>query len=191
MRASIISRPDLVSTDDATDDSFTPASSRTLWRRWVSRTQGGRLLGEVCHFIDTCSAIVGAAPDQVQAFGSATGEVLLSQDLVVALRYPDGSLATIAYGAAGHASMSKERMEIIGRGHAVVIDDFRTCTVDGKEAWKGHQDKGHAALLKQFRRELGGDGDALATTGIETTAATLAAALSLLDGQPQPVVSTS
>jgi len=37
MRASIISRPDLVSTDDATDDSFTPASSRTLCRRWVSR----------------------------------------------------------------------------------------------------------------------------------------------------------
>ena len=36
-RASIISRPDLVSTDDATDDSFTPASSRTLCRRWTSR----------------------------------------------------------------------------------------------------------------------------------------------------------
>jgi hypothetical protein len=37
MRASIISRPDWVSTDDATDDSFTPASSRTLCRRWTSR----------------------------------------------------------------------------------------------------------------------------------------------------------
>ena len=32
-----MSRPDLVNTLDATDDNFTPASSRTLWSRWVSR----------------------------------------------------------------------------------------------------------------------------------------------------------
>jgi hypothetical protein len=33
MSASIISRPDLVRTLDATDDNFTPASSRTLCNR--------------------------------------------------------------------------------------------------------------------------------------------------------------
>jgi len=158
-------------------------------KHWYhDRTQGGRLLGEVCHFIDTCSAIVGTAPRQVQAFGSATGEILLSQDVVVALRYPDGSLATIAYGAHGHPSMPKERLEIIGRGHAVVIDDFRSCTVDAKLAWKGHQDKGHVELLRQFRRSLSDDGIDLATTGIETTAATLASALSLLEGIPREVL---
>jgi len=166
--------------------SFRVHAGRLPDKHWYhDRIQGGRLLGEVCHFIDTCSAIVGAAPVQVQAFGSAIGEVLLSQDVVVALRYPDGSLATIAYGAAGHPTMSKERLEVIGRNHAVVIDDFRSCTVDGKEAWKGHQDKGHAALLRQFRQCLSDNSVDLTTTGIETTAATLAAALSMLDGTPQ------
>jgi len=165
--------------------SFRVNAGRLPDTHWYhDRTQGGRLLGEVCHFIDTCSAIVGTAPDQVQAFGSATGEVLLSQDLVVALRYPDGSLATIAYGASGHPTMSKERLEVIGRGHAVVIDDFRTCTVDGKETWKGHQDKGHTELLRRFCQSLCDDSVDLATTGIQTTAATLAAALAVLDGAP-------
>ena len=84
--------------------------------------------------------------------------------------------------------MAKERLEVIGRGHAVVIDDFRSCTVDGKETWKGHQDKGHAELLRRFRQSLSDDTIDLATTGIETTAATLAAALSLLDGTPHDLL---
>lgn len=39
MSASIISRPDLVSTLEATEDSFTPASSSTLCSRWDSRAR--------------------------------------------------------------------------------------------------------------------------------------------------------
>jgi hypothetical protein len=39
MSASIISRPDFVNTLEATDDNFTPASSRTLWSRWGSRAR--------------------------------------------------------------------------------------------------------------------------------------------------------
>ena len=37
------------------------------------RRQGGRLLGEVCHFIDTCNAIVGVHPGACGPPVRATG----------------------------------------------------------------------------------------------------------------------
>jgi len=41
---------------------------------------GGRLLGEACHFVDTCSAIVGHQPDTVTTVTSGRSELLLDQD---------------------------------------------------------------------------------------------------------------
>ena len=158
-------------------------------KHWYhDRTEGGRLLGEVCHFIDTCSAIVGAAPTRVHCVGSTTGEALLTQDAAVTMRYGDGSLATVLYAAGGHPRTAKERVEVMGRGHTVVIDDFQSCAADGKTVWKGAQDKGHTELLRRFKASLGQSKTSeLTTTGLETTAATLAAARSLLTGEDRPI----
>ena len=41
------------------------------------RRQGGRLLGEVCHFIDTCNAVVGVPWVAVAVFGEGTDEAAL------------------------------------------------------------------------------------------------------------------
>lgn len=41
------------------------------------RREGGRLLGEVCHFVDTCAAIVGQPAVSVHGEGSGRGEQLL------------------------------------------------------------------------------------------------------------------
>src|SRR5205085_2613319 len=110
--------------------------------------QGGRLLGEVCHFVDTCAAIVGdkAQATDVRAVGSGKGERLLAEDLVVTLRYADGSLATISYATGGHSSTEKERIEILGGGHSALIVDFRELVVDGRRVPVG-SGKGHAEEL--------------------------------------------
>jgi len=151
------------------------------------RRQGGRLLGEVCHFVDTCNAIVGAPPMRVGAMGGHGTEALLADDVVVQLGYADGSIASIVYGAGGHPSTPKERLEVLGRGHTVVVDDFRSVTVDGRVTRLEGLDKGHAsellavrALVEQRRPDLEA---ALTVTALETTAATLAAAESLLTGR--------
>lgn len=156
-------------------------------KHWYhDRLEGGRLLGEVCHFIDTCSAVVGLPPARVHCIGSMTEEALLTQDTIVTMRYDDGSLATVTYGAGGHPRTPKERLEIMGSGHTVLIDDFRSCAVDGKIVWKGAQDKGHAEVLRRFKASLGlPESSELTRTGLETTAATLAAAASLLTGEAQ------
>ena len=115
------------------------------------RRQGGRLLGEVCHFVDTCAAIVGAPAGSVQAFASDSGERLLAGDFVLALSYPDGSVATISYASAGHPSVEKERVEVLGRGHSALIVDYNSVMLDGRSASLHRADKGHVAHVRAFR----------------------------------------
>jgi predicted dehydrogenase len=109
---------------------------------------GGRILGEVCHFADLASALVGAAPTHVSA------ETVPPDGVVAMLRYPDASVATLHYLSGGHADVPKERIEIIGAGTVAVVDDFRSTTWrgpggEGKLA-RGGQDKGHRAEFAAF-----------------------------------------
>ena len=151
---------------------------------------GGRVLGEVCHFVDLARHLVGAAITSVQADAAApsTGATGTSDDLSATLRFNDGSLATIAYTALGDDSYGKERIEAFAGGTVVIIDNFRSLAVteDGRTTTKKarSQDKGHGAALKAFA-------DAVATGGppaideaelIETSLATLALAESLQTG---------
>ncbi|MFZ4718665.1 MAG: bi-domain-containing oxidoreductase [Ilumatobacteraceae bacterium] len=150
------------------------------------RRQGGRLLGEVCHFIDTCMALVGRPVLRVAATGSATGEAALVDDIGVLLGFDDGSIATIAYGSGGHANTAKERIEILGRGHTVVIDDFRSIEVDGSVD-RHPQDKGHVAQLHAFARDLRSAGTAAGEAAIATTEVALRAVAALsVDGNGLP-----
>lgn len=154
----------------------------THW--YKDRRQGGRLLGEVCHFIDLVSWVVGQPADAVVAFGSGRAESLLQEDLVVTLRFPEGSVATITYAEFGNASATKERLEILGRGKAVLIDDFTRLQVDGKEVKLPGSGKGHVQNLAEFRRALdGGASGADLRATIMNTAVALAAAESLTTGQ--------
>lgn len=148
------------------------------------RRQGGRLLGEVCHFVDTCNALTRQVPDLVWCTGAAGAEAVLAEDLVVALRYPDGSTAAITYASAGHPSAPKERIEVLGRGHAIVVDDFREVVVDGRVTRSREVDKGHVAQFRRLADVLDGRGEAGTEASLASMRVTLAAAHSLLSGAP-------
>ena len=141
------------------------------------RRQGGRLIGEVSHFIDTCASIVGTSAVDVSAFGSGTKELLLSDDFVVSLRYDDGSLATISYASGGNPRYPKERIEVIGEGSIVIVDDFKSVDVDGSVEAIKPQDKGHVAEMRAFIEMLSSGQRDL--SAIETSEFTLEAASTL------------
>lgn len=119
------------------------------------RRQGGRLIGEVCHFVDTCSAIVAAEPVVAHALGSGRAEPLLEENLGILLRYADGSVVAITYANGGHA-LEKERVEIVGRGRSAVIIDFREVLLDGEPVAlaRNARDKGHRASARALRAML-------------------------------------
>ena len=154
----------------------------THW--YHDRREGGRLIGEVCHFIDTCSALVGESPHAVHAAGAGRAEVILEDNLAVTLRYPGGSVAAVTYAADGTARVPKERLEIVGRGHVIVIDDFQALYVDGVKHKGVASGKGHIEELRQFkalitRPEAPHD---LTLSAIETMWATFGAVESLVGG---------
>jgi predicted dehydrogenase len=160
-------------------------------KHWYKdRRQGGRLLGEVCHFIDTISWIFGTEPVQVVCFGDGRNETLLQEDLLISLLYPDGSTASVAYATGGSSRTPKERIEILGRGHTIVIDDFKSITVDAREHSLKRADKGHSANLAAFAAAIRDrpKSERSMTASLATTAAALAAARSLSDGRVQQLL---
>jgi predicted dehydrogenase/threonine dehydrogenase-like Zn-dependent dehydrogenase len=96
---------------------------------WVHDPQvgGGRIVGEVCHFVDTLQAICGARPKTVQASGIAQGRVDLAGDdtVTIVIGFDDGSTGTIHYFANGDGSFPKERLEVFGGERIAVLNNFR------------------------------------------------------------------
>jgi predicted dehydrogenase len=122
----------------------------------VDRVQGGgRLLGEACHMVDALVDLVGAPVSTVHAqpIGSASSTV---DDLVLTLRFDDGSIGTVVYASGGDRSLPKDYLEMFGGGRAARLDDFRTLRLHaaGSVRTTGgrltRQDKGHAAELAAF-----------------------------------------
>ena len=138
--------------------------------------QGGRLLGEVCHFVDTAQALVGAPIEDVTGLPGGGGPgAQHGDDAVVSLRFADGSLAAIAYGSAAPVA-GKEWIEIQAGSRRVVIDDFRSVQAGGKTVWKGRQDKGHHAEVIAFRQAIAGGPDMPTEIMLATMRATIQAA---------------
>lgn len=123
---------------------------------YADRRHGGRLIGEVSHFVDTCLAITGSLPHQVSALAQNGPEGVLAPDFVVQMAFPDGSLATIDYCSEGPSSEGKERIDVVNGGHRISIDDFRTVLDGTRVLSRGGQDKGHVAIQKAFRAQIEG-----------------------------------
>jgi polar amino acid transport system substrate-binding protein len=111
---------------------------------------GGRIIGEVCHFIDLMQFLTGAVPETVYAESISAGSAaIVNEDSVfITLRFSDGSAGMVAYLSEGDAALRKEHIEIFGEGKVFVIDDFLTATLfaQGKEKRETlrSQDKGQA-----------------------------------------------
>jgi len=151
---------------------------------------GGRLLGEGCHFVDLLMHCVGARLETVHAFAAPQSQRPLecSDDFVVSCRFADGSLGTLLYTAEGDARLGKERVEAFAGGQSLVIDDFRRLERyrNGRRSEvKRRQDKGHQQEIERFLGSCRGQVEAPdPSTYFASTEATMAAAESLLIGQP-------
>jgi polar amino acid transport system substrate-binding protein len=110
---------------------------------------GGRIIGEVCHFIDLMQFLTGAPPKSVFAeSASGSGNIVSEDSVLIILQFEDGSNGVIAYLAEGDSSLRKEHIEIFGEGKTFVLDDFRSAKLyaEGREKNETlrQQDKGQA-----------------------------------------------
>ena len=100
---------------------------RTHWTQ-DAREGGGRIRGEVCHFVDFCQYVTGSRVTRVYAepVASDDREAVDDDSVFVTLKFADGSNGSIAYLAEGDRALQKERVELFGGGRSFVIEDFRS-----------------------------------------------------------------
>jgi len=113
---------------------------------------GGRIIGEVCHFIDLVTFLAASKPSAVHAF-SMEDPMGLNDTLSISLKFTNGSIATIQYLSNGSKEAKKEYLEVFSGGSIMIIDDFRTLEVYGKKHKTSkslNQDKGHKEEVRRF-----------------------------------------
>jgi polar amino acid transport system substrate-binding protein len=111
---------------------YTVAAGATPQGSWITdpRVGGGRVIGEVCHFVDLCLYLVGELP--IRVYAQAVGRNSEVDDSIVSLiSFPDGSTATIEYLASASADLPKERWELSSGGRTATCDNFRVTRVLG------------------------------------------------------------
>ena len=98
---------------------------------------GGRIVGEVCHFIDLMQYLTGAPPVYLfaESISGKSSKIVDADSVFITLRFADGSNGSVAYLAEGDKALAKERVEIFGAGRVFVLDDYRRATLykDGRE----------------------------------------------------------
>ncbi len=118
--------------------------------------EGGRIIGEACHFFDFFAFLTDSEPVELQRL-SADG-VSPRDDGQFLVRYQDGSICHLIYTTTGSPGFSKERIEVHGGGCSAVLEDFRILVLDDgsnrrkKKLWTA--DKGHSGAVAAFLASL-------------------------------------
>jgi polar amino acid transport system substrate-binding protein len=146
---------------------------------------GGRIIGEVCHFIDLMEYLTGALPVFVfaESMSAKSSKIVDADSVFITLRFADGSNGAVAYLSEGDKSLPKERVEIFGGGRVFVLDDYRRATLykDGREeqVTLKTQDKGQQAQVRSVCASVLEGG--AAPIGLDELAATSRATFRVLD----------
>jgi predicted dehydrogenase/threonine dehydrogenase-like Zn-dependent dehydrogenase len=117
---------------------------------------GGRIIGEVCHFVDFICYMTGALPRRIFAQSLAgPGHPALERDSVaITLGMSDGSIGVINYLANGDASVPKEYVEVFGGQRTAILDNFRSLSLHQGNRRRRHrllnQAKGHREEVAAF-----------------------------------------
>ncbi len=163
---------------------------------WVHDPEqgGGRIIGEVCHFVDLIQYLTGSVPVRVYAETLDTEAYKSSDNVVITLKMANGSVGSITYVAGGDKSYPRERVEVFGGGAVGVIENFRSA-IFVRDAKRKHKrnflaiDRGHRGELEAMLSAIrsGGEPPVAFEEYVATTLATFAMEKSLGEGRPVEV----
>jgi polar amino acid transport system substrate-binding protein len=129
---------------------------------WVfDREQGGgRIIGEVCHFVDMICFLTGTLPQRMFAeeLVSAANQALDRENVIITLRMVDGSVGVIHYIANGDTSVPKEYVEVHGGQRSAILDNYRRLSLHNRNHRRVYrlfnQAKGHSEEVAAFVKAL-------------------------------------
>jgi polar amino acid transport system substrate-binding protein len=122
---------------------------------WVYDSQqgGGRIIGELCHFVDLVQYLTGSPPIRVYAENLSDSSYRQSDNVVTTLKMANGSVCSITYASGGDKAALRERVEVFGGGAVGVIENFRSATwIRGGRKQRIHRwlsaDRGHRSEIE-------------------------------------------
>jgi predicted dehydrogenase len=125
---------------------------------WTQDKQvgGGRLHGEVCHFVDYCMYVNKSKVKSVSATSLLNHEQV-EDSYNIQLLFENGNAANVIYSSLGSKEQSKEYVEIHNAQQSWVLDDYKTLTHYGKTTSvtkSPNQNKGHSTEIELFANSL-------------------------------------
>jgi polar amino acid transport system substrate-binding protein len=136
--------------------SYTVAAGRIPVEHWTQDPVqgGGRILGEVCHFIDLMQFVSGSEPVSVRTAALRRDDeaVPARDNSLMLFEFSNGSIGAVSYVADASKKVPKERFEASGGGRTAVIDNFTRVDLFGSRKTsvrcrgKGHEEEVAAFL---------------------------------------------
>lgn len=120
----------------------------------IKEIGGGRIIGEVCHFIDLMQYFTDSIPVTVFAdcIDSFNSEKVNADNIAIVIKFKNGSVGNLVYLGNGDKTLPKEYLEIFGGGVVGVIDDFKSGKIykNNKVKPLKFSGKGHKQEVKAF-----------------------------------------
>lgn len=124
---------------------------------WMNNPgQGGRIIGEGCHFIDCMVYLTGERPVSVYAqfIPTISGMHIVDKSVHATIRFSNGSIGTMIYNIGNDRAVEKEYIEIAAGGCTGIVRDFTGLLFysQGKrrkkkcKGYKGHREEIHNFL---------------------------------------------
>jgi len=127
---------------------------------WIQNPEvgGGRIVGEICHFIDLMQFFTGSDPVRVfaESINTEDSQITSNDNIAIIIKFDNGSVGNLTYLANGDKSLPKERIEVFGAGTVGVINDFRDGLLfrNGKVTKLKSTGKGHKEEIESFLNSI-------------------------------------
>ena len=131
---------------------------------WVHSEEEGRsrIVGEVSHFIDLLQSLTGSLVIRVHAerISGDNKSTVNNDNIVIAMKFADGSVGNLTYTATGNKAFSREALEIFFDGKTISSHDFsisKLHRISKTEVFKTRgQEMGYNEELKHFTNCVAG-----------------------------------
>ena len=152
---------------------------------------GGRIIGEVCHFVDLVQYFTASTPARVYCETLSSGGYRPSDNVVITLKMAEGAIGSVTYVAGGDKRFPREHVEVFGGGAVGTIANFKgaTFTQGGRgqrlRRWLG-VDRGYRSEMELLCSAIrdGGPPPTDFSEYVYTSLATFAAEEALGQGMP-------
>jgi len=95
---------------------------------WIHNEEGGgRIIGEACHIFDLFNYFIDSEINSVSVnnINPKTKNISSRDNVVVTLKYKEGSVCTLTYTALGDKSYPKETLEIYFDNKIITMNDYK------------------------------------------------------------------